>query len=176
MKKHEIKILPEYFEKYIQYVPDIDLDSALQQFGGHYLMKERDNLNQLGHRVYSPGKWTVHDIIQHITDTERIFSYRALRIARHDKTTLPGFDENLFASNAHASSRDLDDLLDEFDLVRRSTIKLFNSFSEADMHNEGFIFKSNISVIALGFTITGHVMHHLNILSERYYPLLNEQK
>jgi hypothetical protein len=171
MQKNQINKLPEYFDRYIGYVPDIDINEALLQFGTEYLMQEKSMLSQIGHHVYAPGKWTIRDIIQHIIDTERIFSYRALRIGRNDKTVLAGFDENIYASNAHAAGRKLDDLLSEFDVVRQSTIALFNSFSDADKLREGFIFKSDISVLALGYTITGHVIHHMNVIKEKYYPL-----
>lgn len=173
MKKDQITKLPEYFDRYIGYVPDINLSDALNQFGIEYLMQEKAMLKQIGHLVYTPGKWTIRDILQHIIDTERIFAYRALRIGRNDKTVLPGFDENVYADNAHAAGRKLDDLLSEFDVVRQSTIALFNSFNSDDTLREGFIFKSDISVLALGFTITGHVIHHVNVIKEKYYPLIN---
>ncbi len=172
MNKNQIIKMPEYFERYINYVPESDIIDALQKYDIEYLLEEKSTLKQIGHQVYAPGKWTIRDILQHVIDTERIFSYRALRIGRNDKTILPGFDENLFASNAHGASRKLDDLLYEFDVVRKSTIALYQSFSQEDLQREGFIFKSDISVLALGFTIAGHVVHHMNVIRERYYPLI----
>jgi uncharacterized damage-inducible protein DinB len=172
MNKNKINNLPAYFDRYIGYVPDIDLSVALDEYGTSYIMAEKELLSQIGHKVYAPGKWTIRDILQHIIDTERIFAYRALRIGRQDTTILPGFDENLYAANAHASGRKLEDLLSEFDLVRQTTIALFNSFTDEDKLREGFIHKSDISVLALGFTITGHVIHHVNVIKERYYPLI----
>ena len=144
----------------------------MQKYDIEYLLEGKSTLKQIGHQVYAPGKWTIRDILQHVIDTERIFSYRALRIGRNDRTMLPGFDENLFASNAHGSSRKLDDLLYEFDVVRKSTIALYQSFSQEDLQREGFIFQSDISVLALGFTIAGHVVHHMSVIRERYYPLI----
>jgi uncharacterized damage-inducible protein DinB len=172
MNKNQINTMPTYFERYINFVPESDILEALHTYDIEYLLQEKSTLKQIGHQVYAPGKWTIRDIFQHIIDTERIFSYRALRIARNDKTVLPGFDENLFASNAHGSSRKLDELLEEFDVVRKSTIALFHSFSDEDLQREGFIFQSDISVLAIGFTITGHVIHHMNVIKERYYPLI----
>lgn len=172
MNKSQIKKMPEYFDRYINYVSFSDVMDALQEYDIEYLLKEKRALEQIGHLVYAPGKWTIRDILQHVIDTERIFSYRALRIARNDKTALPGFDENLFAFNARGASRKLDDLLIEFDVVRKSTISLFHSFSEEELLREGYIFQSDISVLAIGFTITGHVIHHMNVISERYYPLI----
>lgn len=172
MLKSQITQLPEYFDRYISYVPELDVINALEKYGIDYLHKEKETFRELGHQVYSPGKWTLRDILQHIIDTERVFSYRALRFARNDSTSLPGFDENLFAANAHASARKLDDLLDEFDLVRQSTIALYKSFNDDILQQEGFVFKSNISVLALGFTMVGHVIHHMEVIRERYYPLI----
>jgi uncharacterized damage-inducible protein DinB len=172
MNKNQINTLPEYFERYINHVPELDIIDALQKYDIEYLLQEKNTLKQIGHQVYAPGKWTIRDIFQHIIDTERIFAYRALRIARNDKTVLPGFDENLFAMNAHGSARKLDELLEEFDVVRKSTIALFHSFSDEDLQREGFIFQSDISVLAIGFTITGHAIHHMNVMKERYYPLI----
>jgi uncharacterized damage-inducible protein DinB len=172
MLKSQITNLPEYFDRYISYVPELHVLTALENYGIEYLLKEKESFRELGHMVYSPGKWTLRDILQHLIDTERIFAYRALRFARNDKTTLPGFDENLFADNAHASGRKLDSLLEEFDLVRQSTIALYKSFNEDTLLQEGFVYKSDISVLALGFTMVGHVIHHVGVIRERYYPLI----
>ncbi len=172
MLKSQINQLPEYFDRYISYVPDMSILSALEKYGIDYLHKEKQSFGELGHQVYSPGKWTIRDIIQHIIDTERVFSYRALRFARHDETVLPGFDENLFASHAHASGRKLDDLLDEFDIVRKSTLALYRSFTDDMLQKKGFVYKSDISVLAMGFTIVGHVIHHVDVVKEKYYPLI----
>lgn len=173
MYKNQISQLPEYFDTYINHVPDIDLMDALSIYGAELIHAEKKTLSQIGHQVYAPGKWTIRDIIQHLIDTERIFAYRALRIARQDQTTLAGFDENAYVRQAHATGRKLNDLITEFESVRQSTIYLFNSFNEDDLMREGFIFKSNISVLALGFTITGHVIHHMNVIKERYAPLIS---
>lgn len=173
MFKQQINLLPEYFDRYISCVPDIDLTDALSIYGYEMINAEKRTLSQIGHNVYAPGKWTIRDILQHLIDTERIFSYRALRIARYDQTPLAGFDENEYVKNAHASGRKLNDLIEEFDIVRQSTTLLYKSFNEEDLIREGYIFKSNISVLALGFTIAGHVMHHMNVIKERYYPLIN---
>jgi len=176
MNKSDIKSLPQYFDRYISYVPEMDLLNGLDLYGKAYLTDEAENFEKLGDLVYATDKWTIKDILQHIIDTERIFTYRALRIARADKTPLPGFDENLFAANAHTNDRKLDDLLDEFVCVRSSTIHLFSSFRDEDMLRELHVNTSDISVVALGYTIVGHVIHHMGVIKERYYPLLHEIK
>ena len=170
MKSSQIGVLPNFFDRYIKLVEDVDVIDALKKYGANYLDQEK--LSRLGNAVYAEGKWTVKDILQHIIDSERVFSYRALRFARNDNTALPGYDENFFAANAEASKRSVDDLLEEMTDVRNSTFKLFQSFNDDMLQKNGICFNQEISVLAIGFTITGHIIHHSNVIKERYYPLL----
>ena len=117
---------------------------------------------------YAEGKWTIKDIIQHLIDTERIFSYRALRFARNDKTELPGYDENLYAAIANGSERKLQEMLTELALVRQSTIMLYKSFSNEDLLKRGIASQNIASVRAIGFIIIGHQNHHIKVFKERY--------
>jgi hypothetical protein len=170
MKTSQIAVLPNFFDRYIKLVEDVEVIDALKKYGANHF--DREKLSSLGNNVYTEGKWTVKDILQHIIDSERVFSYRALRFARNDNTPLPGYDENLFAANAEASKRSVDDLLEEMTAVRNSTIKLFQSFNDEMLKKNGICFNQEISVLAIGFTITGHIIHHSNVIRERYYPLL----
>ncbi|OOV26424.1 damage-inducible protein DinB [Flavobacterium sp. LM5] len=117
---------------------------------------------------YAEGKWTIKDIIQHVIDTERIFSYRALRFSRNDKTPLPGFEENDFAQNTDANARSIQELLTEFSAVRYATLLLFKSFSPKQLLNIGISSNENVSVRAIGFIIIGHQKHHQKVFEERY--------
>ena len=117
---------------------------------------------------YAEGKWTIKEIIQHVIDTERIFSYRALRISRNDITALPGFDENDYALNTNANDRHLQSLLTELSIVRQSTLALFKSFSEEQIKRIGIASNHEISVRAIGFIIIGHQKHHQKVYKERY--------
>lgn len=118
--------------------------------------------------AYAEQKWTIREILQHLIDTERIFCYRALRIARNDKTNLPGFDENDFARNSKANSRTLQDLTEEFKTVRHATLSLFRNFDAEDWTKTGMASNSEISLRAIGFIMAGHVIHHQRIIKERY--------
>lgn len=118
--------------------------------------------------VYAEGKWTIKDILQHLIDSERVFSYRAMRFARQDYTPLPGFDENDFAKTANGSKRSIRDLLTELAVVRESTLCLFRTFSEETLSIKGNASGNEISVRALGFIIIGHQNHHQNIFEKRY--------
>lgn len=164
--------MPVYFDRYINLVDDMDVVQALSAYGASYLQEELPKFIALGDRVYAPGKWAVKDILQHLIDCERVFAYRALRIARTDKTPLPGMDENLYGTTSGANNRSLDELMAEFACVRESNIMLFNSFSENALLQEGITNGNPVSVLALGFIIAGHTLHHVTVLKERYYTLL----
>jgi hypothetical protein len=172
MKRSEIKKMPEYYDRYINLCDDVAVTAALAIYGSPMFQKEKQALLQLGDNVYAPGKWTVKDTIQHIIDTERVFAYRAMRISRGDTTPLPGFDENMYAEHTTAATRTLEDLMEEFDVVRRSTILLYKSSTDGMLQNEGTASGKTISPLAIGFTIAGHAIHHMNVLRERYYPLI----
>ena len=135
-------------EQLIQFVPSIPLDKIEYR--------------------YEVGKWSFKDILQHLIDTERIFAYRALRIAREDQTPLPGFEENQYADFAHANQRELNDLMDEFKVVRQSTIHLFRTFTDEQLAFLGTASDKLISVRAIGYIISGHQKHHINVFKERY--------
>lgn len=117
---------------------------------------------------YAPNKWTIKDILLHCIDTERIFSYRALRIGRGDKTPLAGFEENDYVPEAMATKRSLESLLVEYQYVRNATIALFTHFSDAQLAYLGTASNNYISVRAIGFLISGHQAHHLQVIKERY--------
>ncbi len=172
MKLTDVPHAPSYFDTYIHQVKEADLSDALSQSLVALDTLDFEKLKALGDRVYAPGKWTVRDLLQHVTDTERIFAYRALRFARNDNTPLPGFDENLFAEYSGATRRPLENVLEELRVVRQSSILLFNSFDETALRRTGVMFKFELPVIAVGFTLVGHQNHHLRILEERYFPML----
>ncbi len=174
MKRSDIQHMPQFFDRYILLADDIDIVEGLENTAELYHDEAiRQAMLQLGDLVYAPGKWTAKDILQHLIDNERIMSYRAMRFARNDKTSLPGYDEELFGANTTADRRTIDDLLEEFSLVRKSTIALFKSFSDEMLHREGTSFNQLISPLALGFVLIGHPIHHLKVLKDRYFPLLN---
>lgn len=173
MKKSDINPMPAFFDRYINLAEDIDIHEALKKYSPDIVYSEIEEMKSLGQRVYAPGKWTINDIIQHVIDNERIMAYRALRFSRNDKTILPGYEEEQLAANTNASNHSLEDLLEEFDLVRASTIALFKGMSEEMMQRAGVAFKSEISALALGFVIVGHPVHHMNVIRERYFPLLS---
>lgn len=117
---------------------------------------------------YAAGKWTIKDIIQHITDDERIFAYRALRFARGDNTELPGFDQDEYARATGADGRSVESLLEEFDTVRAGTISLFEGLGDDTHLRSGIASGNPMSVRAIAYHIAGHELRHLNVIRERY--------
>ncbi|HET8887104.1 MAG TPA: DinB family protein [Salinimicrobium sp.] len=117
---------------------------------------------------YAEAKWTPKEILLHLVDTERILAYRALRIARRDRTELEGFNENDFATASNANMIAIHDLLEEYLHVRNATISLFKNFSHETLKLTGIANAKEISVGAIGFILAGHELHHLKIIEERY--------
>jgi hypothetical protein len=118
--------------------------------------------------AYAPGKWTVKEVLIHLTDCERIFCYRALRFARNDKTELPGFDENEYAPNCFAHKRSETSIIEEYKAVRNATLTLFENFDSLMMTRTGTANGNEFSVSMIGAIIAGHEIHHKKILQERY--------
>lgn len=157
-----------YFDRYISLVPDGDLLDILQQQGGDTVRLLRELNEERSQYAYAPGKWTVREVIGHVTDAERVFAYRALTFARGDTNPLPSFDENLWAETSNATHRSLEDHIDDFIAVRASTLALFRGFTPADFARTGTASDNRCSVRALAYITAGHERHHVNILRERY--------
>lgn len=117
---------------------------------------------------YAPDKWTIKEVMIHIMDTERIFTYRALRVSRGDQTPLPGFEQNGYVPFYHAEERSAESIIGEYEAVRNATLHLFQNFSEADMKRTGTASGAPVTPLSLGFITLGHELHHLQILKERY--------
>jgi hypothetical protein len=117
---------------------------------------------------YGEDKWTVKEVINHMIDAERIFAYRALRFSRNDQTPLPPFDENLYAPEANAHNRTVQQLAKEMKRLRETTIDLFASMTPEMLQREGTASGKRLSVLNLGYIIAGHDIHHHKILHERY--------
>ena len=158
-----------YYEAYIKQVSDEYTLTEELEISVHRLIKfvQEIPLDKFDYR-YEEGKWTIKDILQHLIDAERIFSYRALRFARNDKTELASFEENIYAEEANANKRSIMDLLTEMAVVRQATLSLFKTFSQEELMRNGIASSNPMSVRALGFVIIGHQNHHQRIFKERY--------
>lgn len=159
---------PAFYAGYIASVPSENLLDVLQRSGEDISTTLGTIPEERGGYQYAEGKWSIRTLLGHVIDAERIFAYRALRLARSDSTPLPGFDEGEFAKAAESDSRTIASLAEEFMHLRASTVRLFASFPEAAWTRSGTVNKGQVSVRALGYITAGHAMHHLRILRERY--------
>lgn len=157
-----------YFARYIELADGRDLLEALAIASEQLLAAaQRIPAEKAGYR-YASGKWTIEQLMQHVVDTERIFTYRALCFARKDATELPGFDENDYADATANNDKGLRRILAEHDAVRSATIELFRGFNAEELLRTGTANGNRFSVRALGWATAGHAMHHVNVLHERY--------
>ncbi len=158
----------EFTQRYINLVDQMGIQEALKTTGKSF-RKLLKNLPEYKHDyTYATDKWTLKDVVQHVIDAERVFSFRAVSFARKDPALLPSFEEKEWATSAHASTRDWDEMLDEFRNLRKSTRFLFASFLDYEMDYQGTANNSLISVAAIGYLCSGHLQHHINIINERY--------
>ena len=163
---------PAYFDRYIDRCDDVDVYTALLIGLDELEHAPVDLWRRIGDRVYAPGKWTIKDILQHVIDTERVFSYRATSFARGEGD-VRGYEEEDYARAARAERRTLNDILEEAIIVRRSTLSQFRSFDEAMLARVGQGFKGPYSVHDIGFILPGHQRWHFGIIEERYLPLVD---
>lgn len=161
-------IAPEYVRNYIALVKDDNVLDAIS--------KNTKSFNKFLDKIprtkidyaYAEGKWTIRDVVQHIIDTERVFSYRAVSFSRGDETPLPGFEQSLWAEHSGASGRKWKDLRKEFAALRESNEYLFASLSEEQLLKTGKASNNDLNVLAIGFNLAGHVEHHIKIITEKY--------
>ena len=157
-----------YYGQYIDRVPNGDMIALLgQQLEATCALLAPLSPDQANFRPKAED-WNIIEVMGHIADGERVFAYRALRIARGDSTPLASFDQDLFVANANFSSRSLTDLLDEFAAVRRASITFFRSLDQAAWVRKGIAADNPISVRALAHIIAGHELHHVADFRQRY--------
>lgn len=127
-----------------------------------------NNIADKGNYAYAPGKWTVKELVGHIIDTERIMVYRLTCFARNEKVQIPGFEEDEYVANAHFNDRSIFSLAEEFTQLRKANMFLIKSLNEKDLNRVGNANGNNMSVRALVYVLAGHIIHHTNVIKERY--------
>ena len=157
-----------YYEKYIALVPAGDMIEMLARHADETLALLRGQPADMADYAYAEGKWTIKQVIGHLSDAERIFTYRILRIARDDQTALAGFDENAYVPAGKFELRTQESLLEEFAAVRQSTIALVAGLPDESWARSGTASGNGISARALAYIIVGHELHHREILLTRY--------
>ena len=162
---HEI---PDYFKGYVALVKEDQLLEALTSTSSQLLSFIKSLPEAMGDHAYTPGKWTIKEVLLHCMDTERIFSTRAMGYARGERQKSLSYDENHYAPNSEAGLRSLASIYEEYEAISRSTYCLFKSFSPNKLSVIGETPAGKSTVNGMGFVICGHSLHHLNILNERY--------
>lgn len=157
-----------YYENYIKLIEGDDILKILNDQS----KRTQDILNSFsehkGNFRYADGKWTVKEVVGHLLDTERVFAYRALCIARGEKKSLPGIEQDDYVNEGNFNGRELFELNYEFRLLRESNLLLFRSFTTEMLKKRGFANENSITVLALLFIIAGHEKHHMKVLREKY--------
>lgn len=168
MARPDLSRVPEWSHNYINLVKEDDLIQALQSQALSFTEFLQSIPIEKSNYRYAENKWTLKELLLHILDTERIFAFRGLCIARKEKSPLPGFEENEYAVNSKAEKRDWNDLINEFKVIRKSTEILFGSFDQEQLDSSGIASGKPTYVLAIGFIIAGHINHHINIIRDRY--------
>jgi hypothetical protein len=168
MPRPALDSIPPFYQNYVMLTQETSvLDALSANTDAAVALLDSIEEEKWLHR-YAEDKWSIKEMVQHIIDAERIFTYRALCIARGEKQSLPGFDENVYAAASAADRRTKSSLTSEFDIVRKGTSYLFDSFTTEQLSRVGIANGKPIGVNAIGFIIAGHVAHHLYVLQQRY--------
>jgi len=168
MSKEWLENVPAYFDGYLKLVSEENMLDAMNNTWNELREWAKEVDESKASYAYEEGKWTINTLLQHIVDTERIFQYRSLSIARGEMNELPGFDHNSYAKNSNTEHRKLSSILKEFDSVRQSSIDLFKSFTENNMKYKGMANGFVVQPVLYGYLISGHLRHHLGVLKSRY--------
>ena len=161
-------IAAESFQGYISEADDTDVAKAIRRNTKEFRKLLKSIPGKKRNYAYAEGKWTIQELLQHIIDAERVFVYRALTFARHDQTSLPGFDENTWAAQANKTNRKWKVLVKEFETVRAGSELFFDALNDEELLFTGNANGKPLNALALGYVVAGHAKHHLVIIKERY--------
>lgn len=168
MRRPETHEYNAYYGTYIDRVPGGDLFEVMSEAPDALESLMRGAPPDFATFAYADGKWTVSEVLGHVLDTERMFTYRALHIARGDDAPLPGMDQDVWAAHSNAGSRPISDLLDEFRALRSASVRLLASFDDEMLARRGLASGFEVTPRAIAFIVAGHEIHHRGVLEERY--------
>lgn len=168
MSRPEKSDYPQYYHPYVEMVKGDSIADIISNHSAEIIEFYTSLPYEKESFAYAEEKWTLKQVLQHVTDTERVFVYRALRFARADNTPLASFDEDYYARNDFHANREFDSLKEEFRLLKQSSDLFFRTLKEDQLQNDGLASNHRITVNALAFVATGHLLHHKKIIAERY--------
>jgi len=161
-------IAADFYRSYIDKIKEQDVSKALKKNTAQVKKMLKKIRTKKIDYAYAENKWTIKEILQHVIDAERVFTYRAMTFARKDGTQLPSFDEKVWAENAKVHKRKWKEMVNEFKSVRKGTEKLFRSFDNEQLLSTGTASNNTINVLALGFICAGHAAHHIKVIKDKY--------
>jgi uncharacterized damage-inducible protein DinB len=159
---------PVYFDNYIKLVDAASITETIEKYSAQMNEFFINIKDEKADYRYEENKWSIKEVLQHLIDAERIFAFRALSLARGEKASLPGFEENEYANASEADNRSWKSLLDEFVACRKSTDLMLLSFTENQLQQSGITNSNTNTVVALAYVIVGHILHHMKVVEERY--------
>jgi len=163
---------PPYAKIYIEHLKAGDILSILQE-RKHFVRQFYQNISEeQANFAYTFGKWSIKEVLLHVIDSERVFTYRAMSFARGEKEPLPGFDQDLFVLNSFAQERSLASIIAEFEAVRVASLSLYQNLNPQVLQNEGNANGFSVTPRAFAALSAGHEIHHTKIIAKRYLPLL----
>ncbi|MBO0959733.1 DinB family protein [Neobacillus sp. MM2021_6] len=165
---------PKYYVPYVKLVSDGDLLSILKENLAEMVALFEGLSEEDGHFRYATDKWSIKEVLGHMTDTERIMSYRLLRVGRGDQTPLAGFDENDYINGSQFDLLSNKEILEDFKAVRHATITLIQTMADDGWNRKGIANGTEITTRAIAYIIVGHAIHHGKIIKERYLTDLNK--
>ena len=171
MDKSRTKASPVFLEYVYKLNEGVELKEALKLSLKEINDLNIDQLNRIGLRTYEKDKWTIHKIIQHLIDWERIWCFRAIIFARGEGTVPDAHDQEVMGKNSNANELSIEQLVNELRVVRQSSIMMFESFSKLILQTNCKFFEYEMPLSAIGLTISAHQIHHFNVIKERYIPL-----
>ena len=171
MENSEIKENPAFLEYVYKLNEGIELDEALKIGLDNINAIDIAQFNRIGLKTYQEGKWTIHKILQHLIDWERIWCFRAIIFARAEGTIPVAHDQEIMGANSNADELSIEQLVNELRIVRQSTIMMFESFNKNILKINCRFFEYQMPLHAIGLTITAHQIHHFKVIKERYIPL-----
>ncbi|MBQ4821848.1 DinB family protein [Aquimarina sp. MMG016] len=171
MKNQEVKKNPEFLEYVLKLNGGIELNKALQISLNQINELDIAQLNRIGLKTYKEGKWTIHKILQHLIDWERIWCFRAIIFARGEGTVPDAHDQEIMGENSNTDELSIDQLINELRIVRQSTMMMFESFNKKILETNCKFFEYEMPLYTIGLTITAHQIHHFSIIKDRYIPL-----
>ncbi len=167
-RRPEPKECPKYYFTYIDEVPPGDIINLLRSQISETVSFLKSLPPELGSHAYANGKWTICEVIGHMIDCERIFAYRGLRIARNDKTPMPGFEQDDYVAATNFSARSIESLAKEFEHLRSSTVTLFEHLTDEEIGRSGTASGGSFTTRSFPYIILGHELHHVHVLRTRY--------